>query len=60
MLFNLRAEYDGKNINSCKGMMKALGYSEKTPRNKLNELSPATVPEALAIRETNFSDKISV
>ena len=60
MLFNLRAEYDGKNINSCKWIMKALVCSEKTSRNKLNELSPAIIPEALAIRETNFSDKISV
>lgn len=57
MLFNLRAEYARKNINPYKGIMKALGCSEKTARNKLNESSPTTIPEALAIRETNFSDE---
>lgn len=56
MLNNLRAEYIRKGITPYRGVMQALGCSEKTARNKLNGIYPVTVPEALKIIKKDFSD----
>ena len=56
MLGNLKAEYARKGITPYKGVMTALGCSEKTARNKLSETYPTTIPEALKIKEQDFKD----
>ena len=55
MLLNLKAEYVRKNIEPYVGVMKSLGCSEKTARNKLNGITPVTVPEAVKIKEKDFA-----
>lgn len=54
MLNNLKAEYTRKGIEPYKGVMSALGCSEKTARNKLNGITAVTVPEACKIVEYTF------
>lgn len=56
MLLNLKAEYVRKNIDPNKGVMKALGCSEKTAYNKLNGITPISVPEAVKIQKCDFAD----
>ena len=56
MLNNLRAEYIRKGIVPYKGIMHALGCSERTARNKLSGRSPITVPEAYRIITSDFNN----
>ncbi len=56
MLRNLVVEYTKKNIKPYIGIMNALGCTEKTARNKIAEVHPVTVPEALKIRATDFAN----
>ncbi len=56
MLNNLKAEYIRKGITPYKGVMNALGCTDKTARNKLNETCNITMPEALKIKVTDFAD----
>ncbi len=56
MLNNLKAEYMRKNIQPYKGIMGALGCSEKTARNKLNGATDVTITEAFKIINKNFKD----
>ncbi|MEI3163033.1 MAG: hypothetical protein V8S74_06480 [Lachnospirales bacterium] len=61
MLSNLKAEYVRKNIDPNDGLMKALGCSMKTAYNKLNGITPITVPEAVKIIRKDFSkDNFSI
>ena len=55
MLNNLKAEYIRKGIVPYKGVMIALGCSEKTARNKLTETCQTTVSEAVKIKAADFS-----
>ncbi len=54
MLNNLKAEFVRCNIEPYVGVMNALCCSEKTARNKLNGVSPVTVPEAAKIINKYF------
>lgn len=54
MLNNLKAEYVRKGIDPYKGVSIAIKRSERTAKNKINEISPFTVPEAIAIIEKDF------
>lgn len=54
MLGNLKAEYTRRGITPYMGIMSALGCSEKTARNKLDSVTPVTVPEACKIIEHSF------
>lgn len=56
MLGNLNAEYARKGLIPYKQVMRALKCSEKTARNKLQEIYPVTVPEALKIMEADFKN----
>lgn len=56
MLYNLKAEFTRKNIKPYIGVMKILECSERTARNKINEVTPITVPEAVKILKTTFKD----
>lgn len=56
MLSNLKAEYVRKNIEPYVGVMKCLKCTEKTARNKLNGISPVTIPEANQIIKTDFAN----
>lgn len=56
MLSNLKAEYVRKNIEPNEGVMKALGCSAKTAYNKLNSITPMSVPEAVKIIKHDFSE----
>lgn len=61
MLNNLKAEYIRKGIVPYKGIMRALGCSERTARNKLFGRTPVTVPEAYKIITSDFdNDGLSV
>ena len=56
MLNNLKAEFVRKGIEPYKGVMSALSCAEKTARNKLNGVTPITVPEACKIIDHSFKD----
>lgn len=56
MLSNLKAEFVRKGIEPYKGVMSALGCAEKTARNRLNGVTPFTVPEAHKIMECYFKN----
>lgn len=61
MLNNLKAEYVRKGLNPVQAMSTALGCSDKTARNKLDEKCPTTVTEAMKIIEKDFSgDEFSI
>lgn len=62
MLNNLRAELVRKGIkNPAEAVAEALECTEKTARNKLDGITPVTVPEAVTIIERYFStDKFSI
>lgn len=57
MYANLMAEYARKNLKPHMAIMDVLGCSEKTARNKINGITPITVPEAVKIKETTFSNE---
>ena len=54
MLNNLKAEYVRKGLNPLKRIQEVLNCSERTARNKLNEVTKITLPEAITIRNTDF------
>lgn len=55
MLNNLRAELARKGIKALpEAVAEAIGCTPKTARNKLDGLTPVTVPEAVAIIEKYF------
>ena len=55
MLNNLRAELVRKGYkNPAEAVVAALGCTDKTARNKLDGITPVTVPEAIAIVERYF------
>ena len=54
MLNNLKAEYVRKGLNPRDRVMAILKCSEKTARNKLEEKTPLTLPEAEKIRDADF------
>ena len=56
MLLNLKAEYARKNIEPNAAVMNAIGCTAKTAYNKLNGITPITVPEAVKIKEKDFSN----
>lgn len=62
MLNNLRAELVRKGFkNPVEAVVDALGCTEKTARNKLDGITPVTVPEAVAIIERYFmEDKFTI
>ncbi len=61
MLTNLQAEFVRKNIKPHIGIMKALNCTDRTARNKINGVTPITVPEAVKIKEKWFkNDNFSV
>ncbi|MBE6904334.1 MAG: hypothetical protein E7480_06965 [Ruminococcaceae bacterium] len=56
MLNNLRAELVRKGFNTpAEAVADALSCTAKTARNKLDGISPVTVPEAVKIIEMYFS-----
>lgn len=57
MLNNLRAELVRKGFNTpSEAVAAALKCTSKTARNKLDGISPVTVPEAVKIIETYFAN----
>jgi hypothetical protein len=56
MLANLKAEYVRKNIEPSEGVKTALGCTARTAFNKLNGITPFTVPEAVKIIKCDFKD----
>ncbi len=56
MYKNLMAEYARKGVKPHLAVMEALKCSEKTARNKLKEITPITIPEAIKIRNFTFSN----
>lgn len=56
MLNNLKAEFTRKGMQPYKGVMQALGCSDKTARNKLNGRTPFTIPEAKKIIISYFPE----
>ena len=56
MLNNLMAELIRKNIEPKSGIAKAIGCTKRTAKNKLNGISPFTVPEAEKIIKTYFQE----
>lgn len=56
MLNNLRAELVRKGFTPSEAIADALDCTPKTARNKLDGISPVTVPEAVKIIEKYFAD----
>lgn len=57
MLNNLRAELVRKGYNTpSEAVASALGCTPKTARNKLDGITPVTVPEAVKIIEVFFKN----
>lgn len=56
MLSNLKAELVRKNYSPAPTVAKVIGTTEKTARQKLDELSPISVEEALKIKNELFAD----
>ena len=55
MLYNLKAELVRKGLEPANAIAAALNCTEKTARNKLGNITPVTVPEAVAIQQRYFS-----
>ncbi len=57
MLNNLKAELARKGYSTpSDALVEALGCNPKTARNKLDGITPVTVPEAVAIIEKHFKN----
>lgn len=56
LLNNLKAELVRKNIDPKSGIAKAINCTQRTANNKLNGITPFTVPEAEIIMEKYFKD----
>ena len=56
MLNNLKAELVRKNIDPTNGIAKAINCTKRTAKNKINGITPFTIPEAEIIMEKYFKD----
>lgn len=56
MYKNLQAEFARQNIKPFAGIVKALGCTEKTARNKLKGITAITITEAMKIAAEFFPD----
>lgn len=57
MLNNLKAELTRKGLNPVAEIVTTINCTEKTARNKLQGITPFTVPEAIQVREKYFKSE---